>query len=278
MVYGADEMKLACENAGLAPYQIAALSELCSRIDLRDKRVLEVGGSNLPRALVFDVFSAAEWVSVDLIAEGRYQLQQQSAHYEREGIADLSDAARLMGASPYLILNGAIEDAVTLPSEHFDVVVSITSLEHILAMPSALLQMRRVIKRDGCIFSYHGPIWSSYCGHHIWVDDELNFNNPAAIPAFGHLLCRPPEMFASLEQRFGHQRSEQAVLQMYHAPRINRLFYEDYVRFFELAGFSSVEATSYGRTQVPSRLQARLEMLHPGYRVFDAYGMIAVIR
>lgn len=278
MAYNDELLHSLCASLGVAAYQAQALSQLIARVDLTGKRVLEVGGSNLPRELIFGLLGAREWVSVDIIAEGRYQLLQQSAHYQREGIEPLNACSSLIGTRQYLILDGAIEHAGDLPTGYFDVILSITSLEHILALPLALSQMKRLAVPGGYIFTYHGPIWSAYCGHHIWVDSEINFNVPDSIPDFGHLLYRPPEMFDILRSRFGEHRAEQAVLQIYHQPRINRLFYEDYLAYFNLAGFMDVEAAPYALREVPRDLQARLETLHPGYQIFDAYGMSAFLR
>lgn len=188
---------------GIAQYQIAAISELLQRTSIAGKRVLEVGGSNLPREFVIGELGAREWVSVDIIAEGRYQLLQQSDHYSREGINSFEEGRSLIGTKPYIIIDGQIESAAPLPSAYFDLIVSITSFEHILAVASAIRQIRRLKTRDGAFFTYHGPIWSSYCGHHIWVDDELNFNVDDAIPEFGHLLYSPPEMYHRLMSGMG---------------------------------------------------------------------------
>lgn len=264
------------EALGVAGYQIAALDALLDRFPLAGRRVLEVGGSNLPRALVLDHLGAAEWVAIDVIAPDSYQLGRQPDHYAREGIHELAAAGPLLGTRPYLILNGAIEHASALPARYFDAVVSIASFEHILAMPSALATMRRLKRPEAPIFSYHGPVWSSYCGHHIEVDDELHFDSPPAVPPFGHLLHGPPEMHELLAARFGAARAERAVLQMYHSPRVNRLFYEDYLRYFARAGFTSVETQAYCAIQVSDDLQRRLEARHPGHHIFDAYGMIVL--
>jgi hypothetical protein len=274
----AESLETVGERLGVAEYQIVALGKLLQRTSLAGKRVLEVGGSNLPRELTLGYLGAKEWIAVDIIENDSYELELQRAHYEAEGINDLSKAAELFGTKPYLIFNGAIENAAGFPSSYFDIVISITSLEHVLAMPSALATIQRLKSGSAPLFSYHGPIWSSRYGHHVWVDAEINFNNPEAIPAYDHLLCSPPEMFEKLTARYGSARAEQTVLQMYHSPRINRLFYEDYCAYFALARFGAVETMPYGEIEVSERLQAKLETRHPGYREFSAYGMIAFLR
>ncbi|MBL8599247.1 MAG: hypothetical protein JNL14_16055 [Devosia sp.] len=257
---------------GVARYQVEAIQKLLEYTSLTGRRVLEVGGSNLPQRLTHGVLGAAEWVSVDIIGQGAYQLSQQSEHYSSIGIRPLRDAATAVGRADYVILDGPIEEALDLPLGYFDVVVSITSFEHILAIPAALAAIRRAKRVGAPFFSYHGPIWSGPYGHHVWVDSLLNFNNDEWIEPHGHLLHSPPEMYARVVSRVGHERAQRVVLQMYNEPRINRFFYEDYEAFFRGA-LVDLEISSYFDRPLPDGRQLRLEALYPRYRRFSAYGM-----
>lgn len=257
----------------IAQYQAIALAELFDKTDIRGKKILEVGGSNLPRELVFGECGASEWVSVDILGSGYYQVKNQGAHYEREGIHSIQEIAGLVGTRDYLIFDGCIEMAQGLPSGYFDVVLSITSFEHILRFNSAMAQIMRAKKADGVLFSYHGPLWSSYCGHHIWVDDELNFNKRGTVPDFGHLILAPPEMFKEIERTFGTERAEEAVQQIYHSPRINRLFFEDYEMYFQMAGMSDLSVQAYGSEDLDRTILSMLRRMYPGRSNFSAYGI-----
>jgi hypothetical protein len=259
---------------GIASYQEQAVQYLLDHTSLRGLRVLEVGGSNLPRQLVLDELGAREWVCIDIIGQGRYQLQQQSAHYAEVGIHPITEAPQLIGTKDYLIFDGQIENAATVAGGYFDAVISITSFEHILALPAAMQVICTLKSKSAPFFTYHGPIWSGRHGHHVWVDAELNFNMPGCIEPFSHLLDSPPAMFSKLRSKYGDRRAQQAVLQMYHEPRINRLFYEDYVEYFRQY-LTEVDVSPYFKQPIPDILRSNLERRHPGYKQFEAYGMTA---
>lgn len=257
---------------GIAGYQQEALGLLSNYASLAGKRVLEVGGSNLPKALTHGELGAREWVSVDIIGQGAYQLEQQSDHYATIGISQLADAASKIGASSYVILDGAIENAINLPEGYFDAVLSITSFEHILAVPAAMKAIKRAKTRNAPFFTYHGPIWSGPSGHHVWVDSQINFNNDTWLQPHDHLLCTPPEMYSLLVRRLGEAKAQMVTLQMYHEPRINRLFFEDYEEYFR-STLQDVEIGTYFDNPIPDARQARLEKLYPRYSRFSPYGM-----
>lgn len=81
-------------------------------------------------------------------------------------------------------------------------------------------------------------------------------------------------MFNHLRIRFNEDRAQQAILQMYHYPRINRLFYEDYEAFFSRAFRHVLEVKGYGTTPISRNTLQKLRNLYPRYKTFDAYGQI----
>jgi hypothetical protein len=266
-----DEDKM--RGLGVPEYQISAFRKLFNRVDLKGKRVLEVGGSALPPKIVFDQFQAESWTCVDNLQGGSYQIANFSEHYKSVGVKSLSESVAFDSGERYQIFDGNIEKAASLPDEYYDQIVSITSFEHILAMPQALAQMKRVLNQEGMIFSYHGPVWSSYCGHHCWVTEELNFNQCDVIPDFAHLLMTPSELYRVARKKFSVEISQNLINQVYNEPRINRLFYEDYIEFFRMAGFSYIDVKPYGKRAVPNNIAGQLALKYPNKRNFDAYGM-----
>lgn len=232
-----------------------------------------MGGSNLPRNVVFGDFHAKSWTCVDMIDDGRYQVVANADHYDRTPIAPV-ESARPAVDGEYLIFDGPIQEANSLPPSHFDAVISITSFEHINAFPEALAQIRRVLKPGCKLVSYHGPIWSSYCGHHSWVTDKINFNSDA-LPPWSHLLLSPKEMEQFLSEDYDASIIEETIRQVYHSPRVNRLFYDDYLRDAEAAGFESCTIEPYSKIDVPPDIKDRLAQIY-GSRCsdFGAYGVI----
>ena len=54
------------QHAWTSGYHIKILLEATRYVDFRDKIILEIGGSNLPRELVFDILGVKKWVCVNL--------------------------------------------------------------------------------------------------------------------------------------------------------------------------------------------------------------------
>ncbi len=269
---------MSTNSSQLEQYQYDALRRFSNDFDFKGKTVLEVGGSNLPRDIVFGELGAAQWVCIDYLPT-HFDSAKSAEHYKREKIEKLSPFSKFPTDVDYMIYDGKIEDMPKDFAEKFDAVVSITSLEHILNIPSALRAIHASLKKGASFFSYHGPIYSSCYGHHSWVSPEINFNTEA-YPKWGHLLYSPPELYAHMRKKYGDNIAEQCINQVFFSERVNRLFYEDYVKFFEYSEFSTFTVTPYGETWNPPsvEMQRRLETLHPGYKQFSAYGMYSACK
>lgn len=261
------------EQHNLYPYQLTALQQLCSVTSVEGKNVLEIGGSNLPRDLVIGQIKAGSWTCVDYIPPSHYALTLNSRHYNQEVINDL-DAANIDFSTPYSIYNGMAEDLPAAFEGQFDIVVSITALEHIGKLPQALKKMHMALKPGCLFFSYHGPLWSSSVGHHCWVTPDLNFNNTGKLPPHGHLRLSPTQMLAHLYKHYPEDVAEEAVFQIYNSERINRFFYEDYVNFLKLSPFTRINIQPYGETHIDSEILKQLRTKYHDYTNFSAYGMI----
>jgi SAM-dependent methyltransferase len=259
-------------------YHFDAIDALLGETNLAGKRVLEIGGSDLPRELVADDFRADRWVSVDMIEPTHYARVQQIEHYGREPIHPLADAERCLFNDSYTIFNGAAEHIGPGFFNQFDVVVSIAAFEHIGRLATVLRKCYKALRPGGLLFSYFGPIYSCRVGHHCWVTEELSFIHPGKLPDFCHLLCKPAELLKHLMAHYPLETAEEAVFQIYHSDRVNRNLFEDYGEYMRLSPFEQWECRPYGVESVDADLQRRLEAARPGYTQFGAYGMQVVAR
>lgn len=102
----------------------------------------------------------------------------------------------------------------------------------------------------------------------------LNHNKPGPIDNWAHLLFDPPELYQHLlKSGLPHDRAQKVILQTYHEPRINRLFYEDYVNYASNSEFNHTSVSPSFVEDVPSEILEMLIQKYPGRRQFQAYGI-----
>ena len=221
-------------------YQLQALAMMHGRHDFSGRRVLECGGSNLPRALTLGCLKASQWTSVDYLPT-HYDHAKSRVHYMAETILQLNDDSRPVGDLDFVIFNGRVEDLPESFHKCFDICVSICAFEHFSRPELVLAKMKNCLAEGGELHAYFGPIWSCADGHHCWVTPQLNFIVRSHIPDFAHLLLSPGELAERLSPHYDSETVAEALRQIYESDRVNRLFFEDYVRLFQTAGFSRCE-------------------------------------
>lgn len=171
-------------------------------------------------------------------------------------------------------------DARRLPlaSASISAAFSVATLELILDLDRALLEIHRVLKPRGLFYADFGPIWSSSVGHHVYavVDGvEARHFKPGRnpVPHFGHLPLDREELRARvLDVPWVFPRLADAIVRrVFEDAGINRLFYEDYVALFSASPFEIVHLEPVCE-RVPVATRERLERRFPGRRDFDAHG------
>jgi SAM-dependent methyltransferase len=254
-------------------YQIDSLERAAKGGHLTANRVLEVGGA-LPRELVLGHYRAASWTAVD----------HRSAY--SSALAGTNVGARTTVLEPsskpatdgsYIAYDG---DAATLPATfdgQFDVVISLATFEHVANLGAALSRMRFALKPRGILLAQVGPVWSGWRGHHVFrghlgAHAEKSDDMLERLVPWQHLIMRPPDMESWLASRYGPEFAESAVHWIYESPRLNRLFFEDYVEIFASSGLTELGLQPNG-ARVPAGWQPTLDKLltmrHPGRRAFD---------
>lgn len=58
-------------------------------------------------------------------------------------------------------------EEIVLPSDHFDLVYAVATLEHVPDVTRAFPEMARVTKPGGLLYSLASPLWHSPHGHHL---------------------------------------------------------------------------------------------------------------
>jgi SAM-dependent methyltransferase len=255
------------------------LLEMNRHWSLEGKRVLEVGGSNIPKPFLFEVLKARQWISVDLVyPENREYWPKQ---YKHTGVIPISEDIDYCVLDQQVILDGGIEKLPPSFAGRFDVVVSMDAFEHIQRFATMLERTYDALKPGGKMLSMYSPIWSSHIGHHLWgVTDKAGrtyYIESSPIPKWGHLLMRPHEMYRYLLDRTDAETADEIVYRVYHSELLSRLFYEDFEAYLAGSRFESVDLKKYTPDVDPDPdTQVRLEKLHPGRKNFSAVGILAI--
>jgi hypothetical protein len=146
-------------------------------------------------------------------------------------------------------------------------------VEHLHDAAGAYAELRRIVKPHGHVASMYGPAWSSAYGHHLYAkaeDPNLSFVS-WQLPAHMHLLCEPSEIRDWYGRRGYASTVGDTVLHwFYETPLINRVFYEDHLRFMGQA--FQVVATEVMYNDLPAAHAAQLRERFPGYADFSSYG------
>jgi SAM-dependent methyltransferase len=267
-------------------YHVAYAAKAAEMVGFAGKRVLEVGGS-LPPDFVRQHLGAAQWTAVEELS---YWREVEKGGHKAYGPLAKSYTRHLPEAvaadvdnHEYLLLDGAIEQAPATLDGQFDLAFSIACFEHVSRLPRALTAIHRLLRPGGKLFTMFSPIWSAHDGHHLPVITDAAgqtfvFNRNCPIPPWGHLVCSPSELFEFLLTKTDPTAAEEMVYYTYHAPNINRLFAEDYLRYFAMSPFNTLVLVETFKRTVEPRLQAELEAFHPGKKRFGNNGFLVILQ
>ncbi|HVB17463.1 MAG TPA: methyltransferase domain-containing protein [Stellaceae bacterium] len=281
---------------GLPTYQVDALCLMDGKKPFAGARVLEIGGHDLPAEVKFEVLGARSWFCVDLVDHGTFRFIDKSEDgkiqykvavdggyqtYDPLHTADEIGTVALDAVRPDILgkrsgfLVGNAADIPEWFAEQFDAVISIAAFEHLSMFALIIKKLHDALDKNGNLQAYFGPIWSSYCGHHAWISEDLNFNDLGPIGWWDHLLLSQPELYEKLRDADVEAEIASFVVDaIYCSPTINKLFFEDYEKYMELSPFPGFSLESYGNRRIPPEIAGRLAAMYPRYRRFDAYGIV----
>jgi 2-polyprenyl-3-methyl-5-hydroxy-6-metoxy-1,4-benzoquinol methylase len=185
---------------------------------LRDKRLLDIGASPhgyaMERALALGV---AEYVGVGLDVEQSIELQLAT------------------GRGRLLYMNA---EQLDFPDQSFDLVVSLSTFEHVGDVARVLAEIKRVLKPGGSALITFEPIWTCSYGHHLHHFGPI----AAHMPDWAHLLWDANQMRAELAATWptdGAISLDEAIDWTYKSPVINRIGIVQMRAYFEQSGMAT---------------------------------------
>lgn len=117
----------------------------------------------------------------------------------------------------------------------FDLVVSMSTFEHIADVPKALSEINRVLKPAGTVLLSFEPLWTCAYGHHLHQWEHLS----RLVPSWAHLIWGPLEMRAFLSEKWPENAEvdiDGAIRWIYEEPVINRVPINQMRQFFKDSG------------------------------------------
>lgn len=169
---------------------------------VKNRRVLVIGCNTGLDCSFFVNFGAAEVHGLDVVEEIGQDYTHPCVTYHRMSAEDIS-----------------------LPSDHFDLVFAVATLEHVPDVTKAFAEMARVTKPGGLIYSLASPLWNSPHGHHL---PQFFADTPWA-----HLIMTESEAAAHIKSQWPNGTElgspESVASYMYDAANFNRTRSEVYV-------------------------------------------------
>ncbi len=183
-------------------YNHQIVGELASIRSLAELDLLDIGASPHGYALEACVaLGAASYTGIGLDIERDVALQ-------------------LDGVPARLILMNA--EQLAFEDDSFDVVLSMSTFEHIGDVPRALSEIRRVLRPHGVVLLSFEPVWTCSYGHHLHQWPALS----ALVEPWSHLVLDRAEMRASLASNWPEDAAidlDSAINWIYDSTVINRV-------------------------------------------------------
>lgn len=269
-------------------YQKRALLEFSKLFDTEGKRILEVGGSNIPLEVIKKYTNCQQWVCVDYLEESvltalntneQENENEYINHLRKYGVKDIN--FNVFDDEPYQIYKNSVLEIDKLAQNTFDFVFSVACFEHVGQLSVALEKIRSVLKSGGKIFSAFSPIWSSSKGHHFGPIYTTKSKYPNEFDSdfddFFHLIREEKDILNLLEKHFSKQKAAMFYEGIYNRNYINRLFYDDYIKIFSSSKYLNFFVKPMLNRQASQNQLKMLSQKYPSRWGFEYDGMTVIM-
>lgn len=168
-----------------ADYHFEEFERFVDRVDIRGKRVLEIGSDfHLASARLFMANGADSVIATNI---GDWKSDEPMPEGIEFKVCDASDA--------------------DFEADSFDIIYGIAIIEHVPDFEKLCASLKKFLKPDGVIYFQGCPLWTGTLGHHVWYASRADQNTPAVqysftdnnpIPNWAHLAMSPDELTALL--------------------------------------------------------------------------------
>ena len=205
--------------------QVDFIIECSEKFKFNNKEVLEIGcGDGLVTKTIADLYTPKKIIGTDIL-EWDYKRKNTELWNER--------------GDNWSFVEGAAEN-LAFPDDSFDYIISLSSFEHIANIEDTLRNIKRMLKKGGEFYTYFGPVWTSYVGHHYRYWEK---KYKGMIPPWGHLYMNYEEMQLYLDSKREYSKEEikAACEYIYKENGINRITHAEFSKLFLNSGMKVVE-------------------------------------
>ena len=213
-------------------YQYREIILFHARTDLRNKSLLEIGGS-LPNDLLFEHLGIESYINIE--SPDYIEAESGSAYSAKHGDHERRQT----------IFCNAEEIDKKVKQESIDNIFSVACFEHIYDLPAALEACHACSKKGGTLYSYFAPIYSCIDeGDHGVIPQHEKFPEK---PIGLHLLTPEDQRKKLINAGIMDPREIQDFLGRVNFDRVpNRLLYEDYERICTESSYAVLELDRQG--------------------------------
>lgn len=267
-----EKEKLQLENA--TEYMIRVLDMLDEMIGLEGKVVGDIGGSNISPQ-VAQYYGMKKMICVDPVTMWFKDCGYDVAltQYARIELVKNDTFLEHWETLDYFIVDELAENLTQEYYDKFDVIVSMSTFEHVNSITDTLNNIYNLLKSGGIAFATYEPIFSCAKGHHVWIDENLCF---AKLPEldFFHLKYtyeEAGEYLIGIEKFKDH--IDTILEQAFHSHVINRKTFNEHIAEISRSRFDEYHICYWSKDREPTLEERLLIERHYERQRFDIRGL-----
>jgi len=257
-------------NSSFSQYHLDILESLYEKYGLKNKRIIDVGGSNIPID-VMKSFEVTKFVCLDPISKCGYAKIKNKCFLKN--VYKLSDFEEAFNAEYSFILDENIEKVGNILNNEFDIAISISAFEHVTSLKITLNKIYNMLTENGFLHAQYEPIYTCATGHHVYINQNINFNNLPEID-FMHLLYSKNEAkkYLSTIPRLSDDNKRNILEQVYDSTHINRFSINQHIEAIFNSKFKKFNLDYFYLQPVPIETQRLLKSKFGNMR-YDVRGI-----
>lgn len=213
-------------------YHYNLLVDLHLDVNFQGKRVVDIGGSNIPVEFM-QALGVKQFVCIDPISKWEnFADKKVTKQAFGKNIYKLRSIKKPLQEQYSFIVDTDVESLDNQLNGHFDIAVSFSTFEHVNSVADTMKVIHNLLNDQGVLLSSYEPIYSSAAGHHIFINDEINFSyGDLADLEFMHLNYTKTQArkFLKSLDRFTKEQITTMIDQAYNSPIINRFGLNDHI-------------------------------------------------